>query len=355
MKKITKILASGFIATSIISTAIITPIEVTRNNNSNLSTTITSDKRNILNKSNLTKNTSFNINEISTKWSNNTPSKHLITNDFNEILNYNKDQNKKLNNHYSYINEVMLALNNSDKKSNKIMSQLSIELNKLTTDQQNKVKNQMLKMYDITSKEKITYKNISTILTGFTTSSNIKKVNAALLKYKIEAAKHVLNNKDNVSFMLMHMQFNYASNTQTSIGRLINSLNDAAAVFAGISASAALFAAGEYVAAALDFGFSTPWAIASTAISAVAGAFSGLCGITASHYQSEANQLPEGYETAFSEFCNIYPLGILPGQIIQLATTTSITITACSWAFPVATAAADIVVFILSIYNTIND
>ncbi|MBO7044241.1 hypothetical protein J6W34_06970 [bacterium] len=152
----------------------------------------------------------------------------------------------------------MLALNNSDKKSNKIMSQLSIELNKLTTDQQNKVKNQMLKMYDITSKEKITYKNISTILTGFTTSSNIKKVNAALLKYKIEAAKHVLNNKDNVSFMLMHMQFNYASNTQTSIGRLINSLNDAAAVFAGISASAALFAAGEYVAAALDFGFSTP-------------------------------------------------------------------------------------------------
>ncbi|MBO7044242.1 hypothetical protein J6W34_06975 [bacterium] len=67
MKKITKILASGFIATSIISTAIITPIEVTRNNNSNLSTTITSDKRNILNKSNLTKNTSFNINEISTK------------------------------------------------------------------------------------------------------------------------------------------------------------------------------------------------------------------------------------------------------------------------------------------------
>ena len=135
----------------------------------------------------------------------------------------------------------MLALNNSDKKSNKIMSQLSIELNKLTTDQQNKVKNQMLKMYDITSKEKITYKNISTILTGFTTSSNIKKVNAALLKYKIEAAKHVLNNKDNVSFMLMHMQFNYASNTQTSIGRLINSLNDATAVFAGISASAALF------------------------------------------------------------------------------------------------------------------
>ena len=82
------------------------------------------------------------------------------------MLNYNKDQNSKVNNHYSYINEVMLALNNSDKKSNQIMSELSAQLNKLTTSQQNQIKNQMLKMHDITSKEKITYKNFSTILSG---------------------------------------------------------------------------------------------------------------------------------------------------------------------------------------------
>ena len=97
---------------------------------------------------------------MSTKWTNNTSSEHIITNDFDEILNYNKNTSASNKNHLSYINNVLLALNNTDKKSNKIVSVLSTELNKLTTNQQNQVKNQMLKMYDITSKEKITYKNV---------------------------------------------------------------------------------------------------------------------------------------------------------------------------------------------------
>ena len=88
MKKNYKIWISGFIATSIISAAVITPIEITKNNNS-FSTIDSDSKTNIISKDNISRNNSFNINEISTKWSNNTPSKHLITNDFNEILNYN--------------------------------------------------------------------------------------------------------------------------------------------------------------------------------------------------------------------------------------------------------------------------
>ena len=235
------------------------------------------------------------------------------------------------------------------------MRQLSIQLNKLTTSQQNKVKNQMLKMYDLTSREKITYKNISTILTGFTTSSNIKKVNAVLLKYQTEAAKHVLNNKDNVSFILMHVQFNYASNCQTTIGQLINNLNDVSTAFAWTSAAATIFAAGQYIAAAFDFGFSTPWALGATAISVITGAVSACCGLAANHYQSEANQLPEGFQTRLSEFCNIYPLCMFPAQLIELITTATITISTFSWVFPVATAIVDIAIAILDTFNTIND
>ena len=213
----------------------------------------------------------------------------------------------------------------------------------------------MLKMYDLTSREKITYKNISTILTGFTTSSNIKKVNAVLLKYQTEAAKHVLNNKDNVSFILMHAQFNYASNCQTTIGQLINNLNDVSTAFAWTSAAAAIFAAGQYIAAAFDFGFSTPWALGATAVSVITGAVSACCGLAASHYQSEANQLPEGFQTGLSEFCNIYPLGMFPAQLIELIATATITISTFSWVFPVATAIVDIAIAILDTFNTIND
>ena len=354
MKKIYKIWISGFIATSIISTAVIIPIEITKNNNSNLSTIDSDDKTNIISNDNISRNNSFNINEIYTNWSNKTPSEHLITNDFNEILNYNKDQNSKLNNHYSYINEVMLALNNSDKKSNQIMSELSAQLNKLTTSQQNQIKNQMLKMHDITSKEKITYKNSSIILSGFTTSSNIKKVNALLLKYQTEAAEHALNNKDNVSFMLMHAQLNFESNTQTTIGRLINSLNVATDVFAGISAAAATFAAFEYTLA-WWFGISIPWAIASTAISAAAGAFSAGCGIAAMTYQEKANQLPYGWDTAITAFFSVYPLGTCMSTLIKLSQAVVATVTLCSWAFSVAGAAISIALFILDIFNTVND
>ncbi|MBR4486700.1 hypothetical protein IKS57_05130 [bacterium] len=52
---------------------------------------------------------------------------------------------------------------------------MSTEFNKLTANEQNKIKNQMLKMYNITLKEKITYQNIGSILSGFTTYNNIKK------------------------------------------------------------------------------------------------------------------------------------------------------------------------------------
>ncbi|MBO6095434.1 hypothetical protein J6P11_05565 [bacterium] len=58
---------SGFIATSIISAAVITPIEITKNNNSNLSTIDGDNKTNIISKDNISRNNSFNINEISTK------------------------------------------------------------------------------------------------------------------------------------------------------------------------------------------------------------------------------------------------------------------------------------------------
>ena len=142
---------------------------------------ITNKNNNINNENLEIKNTnkinSFNINEVSTKWTNNTASEHIITSDFNEILNYNKDKNTNINNknHLSFINNVLLSLNSSDAKSNKIVSSLSTEFNKLTANEQNKIKNQMLKMYNITLKEKITYQNIGSILSGFTTYNNIKK------------------------------------------------------------------------------------------------------------------------------------------------------------------------------------
>ncbi|MBQ5500866.1 MAG: hypothetical protein IIT81_01485, partial [Mycoplasmataceae bacterium] len=197
--------------------------------------------------------------------------------------------------------------------------------------------------------------NFSTILTGFTTSSNIKKVNAVLLKYQTEAAKRALNNKDNVSFMLMHAQFNFESNTQTTIDKLINGLNIATTTFAWVSAAAASFAAIEYTIAWCTFGASTPWAIASTAISVAAGAFSAACGIAAMTFQSDANQLPEGYETAVTAFSSVYPLGSFIGTLVKLSSAVITVVSLCGWAFAVAGAVIAIAIAILDTYNTIND
>ena len=345
-RKIALISSIGIIAATT-TIACVVSASTTSNNNENIEI------------KNANKNASFNINEVSTKWTNNTSSEHVITNDFDEILNYNKNTSaaniSSNKNHLSYINDVLLALNNTNKKSNKVISAFSTELNRLTTSQQNQVKNQMLKMYDITSKEKITYKNVETILSGFTTFDNIKKVKNLLLKYQTEPNNTILNNKDQISYMLMHAQFNYSSNTQTTIGKLINGLNDATDIFAAISAAAAVFAAGEYTAAILDFGFSAPWAIASTAISAVSGAFSAACGIAAMTIQSDANQLPYGWQTAVTAFSCVYPLGSIMGTVAKLSSTVITTVTFCSWAFAVGAAAVSIAIFILDVFNTIND
>ena len=344
-RKISLISSIGIIAATTTIACVVSAI-TTSNNNENIEI------------KNANENASFNINEVSKKWTNNTPSEHVITNDFDEILNYNKNTNVaniSNKNHLSYINDVLLALNNTNKKSNKVISAFSTELNRLTTSQQNQVKNQMLKIYDITSKEKITYKNVETILSGFTTFDNIKKVKNLLLKYQTEPNNTTLNNKDKISYMLMHAQFNYSNNTQTTIGKLINSLNLATDTFAGISVAAALFAAGEYTAAIFDFGFSAPWAIASTAISAVSGAFSAGCGIAAMTIQSDANQLPDGWNTATTAFVSVYPLGSIIATLIKLSSTVITTVTFCSWAFAVGAAAVSIAIFILDIFNTIND
>lgn len=324
-----------------------------------VNTTTTTKSNNINNKNleiyNTNKIDSFNINKISTKWTNKTTSQHIITNDFNEILNYNKQNNTNITNknHISFISNVLSSLNSSNTKSNKIISALSTELNKLTINKQNQIKNQMLKMYNITSKEKINYKNIESILLGFTTTSNIRKVKNTLLKYQVDANNN-LRNEYKISYVLMHAQFNFASNSQTTIGRLINSLNVATDVFAGISAAAATFAAFEYTLS-WWFGISIPWAIASTAISVAAGAFSAGCGIAAMTYQEEANQLPYGWDTAITTFSSVYPLGTCMSTLIKLSQAVVTTVTLCSWAFSVAGAAISIALFILDIFNTIND
>jgi hypothetical protein len=71
--------------------------------------------------------------------------------------------------------------------------------------------------------------------------------------------------------------------------------------------------------------------------------------------QSDANQLPYGWETAVTAFSCVYPLGTCIGTLLKLSTAMATTVTFCSWAFAVGTAYVGIEVFILSIYNTIND
>ena len=123
--------------------------------------------------------------------------------------------------------------------------------------------------------------------------------------------------------MLMHAQFNFASDTQTTIGQLIDNLNIATTTFAWISVAA--------------------------------GAFSAGCGIAAMRYQEEANQLPDGWETALTAFVSVYSLGTCIWILIELSSAVVVTVTLSSWAFAVSSGAVAIAIAILDTFNTIND
>ena len=71
--------------------------------------------------------------------------------------------------------------------------------------------------------------------------------------------------------------------------------------------------------------------------------------------QSDANQLPGGWNTAITTFVSVYPLGSIIATLTKLSSTVITTVTFCSWAFAVGAAAISIAIFILDIFNTIND
>lgn len=212
-------------------------------------------------------------------------------------------------------------------------------------------------MFEITSKTTLNPNNITEILKSFTTKENIKKVEEEIRKIdtndkdKIKEKNEVfsLKNQDKI------VKYSYYSDNQkNTAGQVINKLNVATSTLAGISAGAAVAAAISYGIAWLTFGASIPWAVGLTVLSAVTGALSAATGIASLAIQREANQTPSGWSVAITTISGAYSLTSVIKTLVTTATSVSVAAGTFSWVFPPVIAAVAVVVFILSIFQTIN-
>lgn len=237
------------------------------------------------------------------------------------------------------------------------MLELSKQLKVLNQNQKNKIKNQMLKMFEITSKTNLNPNNITEILKSFTTKENIKKVEEEIRKIDTNAKDKI---KEKTSFFSLKNQDKivkysyYSDNQKTTAGQVINKLNVATSTLAGISAGAAVAAAISYGIAWLTFGASIPWAVGATVLSAVTGALSAATGIASLAIQREANQTPSGWSVAITTISGAYSLTSVIKTLVTTATSISVAAGTFSWVFPPVIAAVAVVVFILSVFQTIN-
>lgn len=249
-KKIRYLLFSSVGIISIGTAAIATPLIVLNQNvntvsnaSSNQVDTITANK----------------LASFSTKWNVKNKEQQDIENQFNQYLNYNG------NNESNVTKDVtMLAVNGSSLKNKELMTTISKGLKKLSTSQQNQIKNGMLLMHNLTKNNPINEKNIASIYGHFISQEKINQIKTQMnsLKEKAKSTKISLQNQNSVVLVAN----NYSNWTPKQIS---TTLQTASITVGIIAAGAAAFSVLMWFC---DwFGITTEWAVGASIVAGVAG------------------------------------------------------------------------------------
>lgn len=162
----------------------------------------------------------------------------------------------------------------------------------------------------------------------------------------LTAKNNLLNNKAYYSRSLGLLK----DASFSSLESYVYNLKIAKTTFTTISAAAAISAAG-FWAAAWWFGISIPWAIGSTAVSALAGGIAAGISITLVKYDNELS----GIDKATISAAATYKLGHIFYAVLKpLLIGSGATATSLSWAFPAVIAIVPLVSAILAWINLFN-
>lgn len=135
---------------------------------------------------------------FSTKWNVKNKEQQDIENQFNKYLNYNG------NNESNVTKDVtMLAVNGSSLKNKELMTTISKGLKKLSTSQQNQIKNGMLLMHNLTKNNPINEKNIDSIYGHFISQEKINQIKTQINSFKEKAANSKTLQQNNNNSVLV--------------------------------------------------------------------------------------------------------------------------------------------------------
>ena len=318
-KKIKYLLFSSIGIISIGAAAIATPLIVLKQDENNTSTAFSSQ---------IDSQTVSELSSFSTRWETKTKEQQDVENQFNQYLNYNG------NNESNATNDVtMLAVNGNTVKNKQLMTTISKGLKKLSTSQQNQIKNGMLLMHNLTKNNPINEKNIDSIYGHFISQEKINQIKTQINSFKEKAANSkTLQQNDNNNNNSVLVATNYSNWTpkQTSI-----TLETASITIGIIAASAAAFSVLMWFC---DwFGITTEWAVGASIVAGIAGGLAAILGWASTGVQANyEHNFNDSFFSIIHLNASLTPLFSILWTVETNSGALSVSLGVWGWVFPLA-------------------
>ena len=315
-KKIKYLLFSSIGIISIGTAAIATPL-IMLNQNVN---TVSNASSNQVDTTTANKLASF-----STKWNVKNKEQQDIENQFNQYLNYNG------NNESNVTKDVtMLAVNGSSLKNKELMTTISKGLKKLSTSQQNQIKNGMLLMHNLTKNNPINEKNIDSIYGHFISQEKINQIKTQINSFKEKAANSKTLQQNNNNSVLVATNYSNWTPKQTSI-----TLETASITIGIIAASTAAFSVLMWFC---DwFGITTNFAIGAAIIAGIAGGLAAILGWASAGVQANyEHNFNDSFFSIIHLNASLTPLFSILWTVETNSGALSVSLGVWGWVFPLA-------------------
>lgn len=290
--------------------------------------------------------------KISTKWVDDSKAANYVENSFTSLENYKLNQQ----NNFVALLQTANGINSKQAQEKQAFDANLVKsakvISSLSASQKNQLKNAMLKMYNDVKNQKVNENTISDIVGQITNNKYKNDVSSYLanLKLKENAKAQEINKSDASLFVNSYNNISLYANNQT-IGTAIRKLEECTTAFSTLAVAAGLFSVAMFAIAWLTFGSSTAWGVSASIAAAALAGTAACTGIGALTLKADANEDPQGWDTAYNVFVATFSLGTLIYKIIAAITGLGATVSATSWAFPAICVVLGMIGIIVGILN----
>ena len=335
-KKIKYLLFSSIGIISIGAAAIATPLIVLKQDENNTSTAFSSQ---------IDSQTVSKLSSFSTRWETKTKEQQDVDDQFNQYLNYNG------NNESNATKDVtMLAVNDNTVKNKQLMTTISKGLKKLSTSQQNQIKNGMLLMHNLTKNNPINEKNIDSIYGHFISQDKINQIKTQInsFKQKGKSTKISLQNQNSVVLVAN----NYSNWTPKQISTALQATSiTVGAIALGAAAFSVLMWFCDF------FGITTELAVGASIVAGIAGVLASVLGWGATGVEASYGEFNDDALTIVHLDASFNPFFSILWNVDSDCAALSAALGVWGWVFPAAFAIAGAVSWItglLAMLQSIN-